>query len=167
MKILITPHDIIERALWHKYQYLILDGKTQAEIDTIVKENKEFEINERDALVINLVKCIETDNLKHRLNQHLIHILSVKSTDISNGTKNVLCIRKNAINDELVTFLKNFPPAWEPKLNYSHGHSDLKEYIEGLQEKLSKLAIILGEINKNVIEYVQVTHVKKMLNFNH
>ena len=167
MKILITPHDIIERALWHKYQYLILDGKTQDEIDTVVKENIEFEITERDALVINLVKCIETDNLKHRLNQHLIHTLSVKSTEIANGAKQTLCIRKNAINDELVTFLKNFPNSWDPKLNYLNGHKELKEYIEGLHEKLEKLAIIIGIINKNEIDYVQVTHVKKMLNFNH
>jgi|VirMetMinimDraft_7_1064189.scaffolds.fasta_scaffold45823_2 hypothetical protein len=167
MKILITPHDIIERALWYKYQNLILDGSDQETIDKIITENEEFEINERDALIINLIKCIDTNNLKHRLNQHILHLLSVRSTDVDNGTKKMLSITKKTIEYELTTFLKNFPPAWEPRLNYKEGLRECKEYVDELKEKLQDLAIIIAEVKGNRVEYVQVTHVKKMLSFNH
>jgi len=167
MKILITPHDIIERALWHKYQDLDLEDHKQEEIDEIIKENKEFEITERDALVINLIKCIETNNLKHRLNQHLLHMISVRSTDVSNGTKKVLSITKKTVENELTNFLKNFPPAWDPKAHYRVGLSQCREYIDELKESLEGLSILISEVKGNKVEYVQVTHVKKMLNFNH
>jgi hypothetical protein len=168
MRILITPNDIIERALWYKYEKYILEEKSQEEINKIVEENKEFELPERDALIIDLIKCIETDNLKHRLNQHILHILSVKSTEINTNKKdNLLVIRKNSIEDELNTYLKNFPDVWEPKYGYKVGFEELKEYISELLEELNKLLIHEGEFQGNKIEYVQVTHVKKMLNFNH
>lgn len=167
MKILITPHDIIERALWHKYAYYILDGMSQDKIEKIVVENEEFEMTEREALIINLLKCIETDNLKHRLNQHILHILSIKSSEVDKDKKKVYAIRKNAIDDELTTFLKNFPDSWESTANYKHSLVEVKEYIAGLKEKLGKLLIIESEFQGNIIEYVQVTHVKKMLDFNH
>lgn len=167
MKILVTPHDIIERALWYKYQNLILDGMTQEEIDEMVTKNEEFEISERDALVINLVKCIETDNLKHRLNQYILHLLSVKSTDVETGPKKMLSITKKTIEYELSTFLKNFPPTWEPKLNYKAGLKECREYIDELKEKLQDLTVTIADVKGNKIEYVQVTHVKKMLSFNH
>tara|TARA_R110000772_G_scaffold2410_4_gene8572 strand:+ start:49299 stop:49802 length:504 start_codon:yes stop_codon:yes gene_type:complete len=167
MKILITPHDIIERALWYKYQNLILDGINQEEIDKIITENEEFEINERDALVINLIKCIDTNNLKHRLNQHILHLLSVRSTDVDNGVKKVLCITKKTIEYELTTFLKNFPPAWEPRLNYKEGLRECNEYVSELKGLLEDLLVIIAEIKGNKVDYIQVTHVKKMLTFNH
>lgn len=167
MKILITPHDIIERALWHKYQDFILEDSSQEEIDEIIKENKEFVMSERDALVINLLKCIETNNLKHRLNQHLLHVLTVRSTEVSNDKKKVLCITKRSIETELSNFLKNFPPAWEPKIHYKKGLVECREYIDELKESLEDLGIIVSEVKGNKVEYVQVTHVKKMLNFNH
>jgi hypothetical protein len=172
MKILITPHDIIERALWYKYEYYILDGEhnmSREDIDEIIRKNEEFEISERDALIINLVKCIETDNLVHRLNQHLLHILSIKSTDIQLPKKknNTIVIRKNALEYELDTYSKNFPSSWEPKLNYQKNYELLVEYIKELKENLDKLEIIEGEFQGNKIEYVQVNHFKKQLNFNH
>lgn len=167
MKILITPHDIIERALWYKYQNLILDGIPQDEIDTIISENKEFEISEKDALVINLIKCIDTNNLKHRLNQHILHLLSVRSTEVDNGPKKSLSITKRTVEYELTTFLKNFPPSWNPRLHYKKGLEECIEYVEELKENLEKLDTIISEVKGNRVEYVQVTHVKKMLNFNH
>lgn len=167
MKILITPHDIIERALWYKYQNLILDGTPQDEIDTIISENKEFEISEKDALVINLIKCIDTNNLKHRLNQHILHLFAVRSTEVDNGPKKSLSITKRTVEYELTTFLKNFPPSWDPRLHYKKGLEECIEYVEELKEKLEKLDTIISEVKGNRVEYVQVTHVKKMLNFNH
>ena len=167
MKILVTPHDIIERALWHKYEFYILDGAPQEKIDKIVEENLEFEISEREALIINLLKCIETDNLKHRLNQHILHVLSIKSSEVEKDKKKVYAIRKNAVDDELTTFLKNFPNSWVPRQNFGYGLKEVTTYINELKEKLGELLIIESEFQGNIIEYVQVTHVKKMLDFNH
>jgi hypothetical protein len=167
MKILITPHDIIERALWQKYEYYILDDLNQEEIDKLVEENKEFEINEKDALVIGLISCIETENLKHRFNQHMMDILSTKSTEIKISNKSKLVITKNSISYEISNYLKNFPNSWNPKLHYKKGLETLREYLNDLSGKLEKLDIHLGEFQGNKIEYVQVIHVKKMLDFNH
>jgi hypothetical protein len=167
MKILIKPSDIIERALWYKYEYYILKDKTQSEIDTIIEENNEFEIPERDALIINLLKCIETDNLQHRLNQHLIHVLDVKSTSIQHNKKNIQVISKNAIEYEIKTYLKNFPEKWNPKKHYEVGLEELKKYIEYLLEKLSELYLHQGEFQGNPVDYYQVNHVKKIMDFNH
>jgi hypothetical protein len=168
MKIILKPSDIIERALWYKYEYFILDGKTQKEIEEIIEKNEEFEIPERSALIIDLLKCIVTDNLKHRLNQHMLHLLNVKTTEISTAKKsNLLVINKNTINYELDRYSKNFPDSWKPTLNYVANLKELRKYIKKLKDKLQKLIIHEGSFQGNVIEYVEATHVKKMLDFNH
>lgn len=169
MKILITPHDIIERALWQKYQFFILEGEKelpQSEIDEMIKENKEFEISEREALIMNLLKCIETDNLVHRLNQHILHILGVRSTEVTNNKKKLLCITKASVDNELNKFLKNFPDTWVPNVQFEKSLRECKIYVDELNDKLSKLVTIEVDMQGNTIEYVQVTHVKKMLNLN-
>ena len=167
MKILITPHDIIERALWQKYEYYILDGMPQEKISKIISDNEEFVINEKDALVIGLVKCIETENLKHRFNQHMMEILSTKSTEVKIAGKGKLAITKNSISYEINNYLRNFPDAWKPKLHYQKGLEELTEYLEKLIENLEKISVHVGEFQGNKIDYVQVIHIKKMLDFNH
>lgn len=168
MKIILKPSDIIERALWYKYEYYILDGKTQKEITEIIEKNEEFELDERSALIIDLLKCIVTDNLKHRLNQHILHLLNVKTTEINTVKKsNLLVINKNTVNYELDRYSKNFPDSWKPALNYVANLKELTKYIETIKKKLEKLIIHEGSFQGNVIEYVEATHVKKMLDFNH
>ena len=167
MKILITPHDIIERALWYKYEYYILDGMSREEIDKIIQENKEFEIPEKDALVIDLIKCVDTNNLKHRLNQHILHLLTVRSTEIDNGPRKSLSVTKKTIEYELDTYLRNFPDAWKPRLHYEKGLEECVEYIEELKGRVSNLGVLMSKFKGNDIEYLQVIHVKKMLDFNH
>jgi len=167
MKILIKPSDIIERALWYKYEYYILKDKTQSEIDAIVEENKEFQINEKDALIINLLKCVETDNLQHRLNQHILRTLEVKSTTINVDKKNIQVISKNSIEYELKTFLKNFPDKWNPSHPYKQGLEELKSYIDYLLQKVDELFIHQRKFQGNLVDYLQVNQVKKMLDFNY
>lgn len=167
MKIILKPSDIIERALWYKYEYFILDGKSQKEIDEIIEKNEEFEITERDALIIDLLKCIATDNLKHRLNQHILHLLNIRTTEIDTPKKNKLVvINKNTVKYELDRFDRNFPDSWKPALNYSVNLKELKEYLGELHEKLDNLIIYEGDFRGMVVEYVAATHVKKMLDFN-
>ena len=83
MKILITPEDIVKRCLWDSYTYYIVGSEKEAE--KLLKENKEFELSERDAIVIGLFKVMETDNLIHRFNDYLTHFLTVRSLKDKEG----------------------------------------------------------------------------------
>lgn len=167
MKILIKPSDIIERALWYKYEYYILDDKKKEKIKETIDKNEEFELSEKDALIIGLLSCIETDNLKHRLNQHLLHLYSIRSTDFSDdkGTYNV--ISKNLIEGELDRYMKNFPDEWNPTLNYVEGIKELRKYIKELTESIKDLIIHEGDFQGNKVEYIQINHLKKIMDFNH
>ena len=66
MQITIQPEELIKMCLWDSYVYYILGSDKEAE--KILKENKEMAISERDALIIGLLKVIETDNLIHKFN---------------------------------------------------------------------------------------------------
>ena len=61
MQIQVFPTDLVVRCCWDSYVYYVLGSDKDAEL--ILKENKEFEISERDALVIGLLKIIETSIL--------------------------------------------------------------------------------------------------------
>ena len=69
MKISVTPEDLVRRCLWDHYVYYIVGSDKEAE--KILKENVEFEVSEREALVIGLLKVIETDNLIHKYNTYI------------------------------------------------------------------------------------------------
>jgi NAD(P)H-hydrate epimerase len=78
MIIKIHPEDIIKRCLWDHYVYYILGGSDK-EAEKILKENAEIEVSEKDALVIGLLKVIETDNLIHKFNGYVMELLTNKS----------------------------------------------------------------------------------------
>ena len=77
MKIQIFPEDIVKRCLWDSYTYYVVGSEKEAE--KILRENKEFELSERDAIIIGLLKVIETDNLIHRFNDYFMHFLNNRS----------------------------------------------------------------------------------------
>ena len=77
MEITITPEDLIRRCVWDNYTYYILGSEKEAE--RILKENQQISITERDALIIGLLKVIETDNLIHKFNTYIFEILTNKS----------------------------------------------------------------------------------------
>jgi len=66
MKITITPEEIVKRCLWDTYVYYVVGSEKEAE--RMLKENVEIEVSERDALVMGLLKIVETTNLIHRFN---------------------------------------------------------------------------------------------------
>ena len=170
MRIYITPHEIVERALWYKYEYYALRDSNSKEISEILEKNEEFLLPEEDGLVIGLISTIETDNLIHRLNLHLLDVLSNKSTDFTNKQKKVLLvINKNAVEEELTRFLKNFPTIWKEnaKLNYKKRYAELEIYVNDLLKKLENLETYQKDFQNITITYVQVTHVKKMLDRTH
>ena len=103
MKITIYPEDIVKRCGWDNFSCYVVGSEKEAE--KILKENKEFEISERDALVIGLLKIIETDNLIHKFNTYIVDFLTNKS--INNN--NQILIRKKSFEICVDKFIDKFP----------------------------------------------------------
>lgn len=160
MKIFITPEDIVKRCLYDNWAYYIVGSEKEAE--KLLKENKEFEISERDAIVIGLLKVIETDNLIHRFNDYLTHFLTIRSIK----EKDSFVIRKRSIELSIEKFINKFPECWSPDYTYKSSLKDLKEYIDKLNSNLQKLDIINLTIQNVNYEFYNANNIKKLLNFN-
>ena len=74
MTINIKPSDIVKRGLWDTYVYYVVGSEKDAE--QLLLKDEEFILSERDAIVIGLLKVMETDNLIHRFNDYITHFLS-------------------------------------------------------------------------------------------
>ena len=160
MKIFITPEDIVKRCLWDTFTYYTIGSEKEAE--KILKENAEFELSERDAIVIGLLKVMETDNLIHRFNDYLIHFLTVRSLK----EKDNFLIKKKSVETSIEKFLEKFPSYWNPDLSYKQSLQDLIEYTDDLKTKISKLEIIKMTVQNISYEFYNTSAVKKLLNFN-
>jgi hypothetical protein len=161
MKIKIFPDEIVKMCLWDNYVYYVLGSEKEAE--KILKENTEMEISERDALIIGLLKVVETDNLIHRFNDYLVHFLTVKS--IKEGDQ--VLTRKKSLEFALEKFLDKFPDYWTPPLSYKVGIQDLIAYIDKLKVNVDELEIIKLTIQNVNYEFYNANVIKKMLNFNY
>ena len=160
MKILIYPEDIVKRCLWDTFTYYIVGSEKEAE--KILKENAEFELSERDAIVIGLLKVMETDNLIHRFNDYLIHFLTVRSLK----EKDNFLIKKKSVETSIEKFLDKFPQYWQSNIVYQQSLKDLIEYTDDLKGKISKLEIIKMTVQNISYEFYNTRAVKKLLNFN-
>jgi hypothetical protein len=160
MKILITPEDIVKRCLYDSWSYYIVGSSKEAE--RLLKENKEFELSERDAIVIGLLKVIETDNLIHRFNDYLIHFVTIRSIK----EKETFLMKKKSVETAINLFLDKFPEAWQPTYTFKSGLEDLIKYVETLSNNLQKLEIIKLNIQNINYEFYNANNIKKLLNFN-
>jgi len=161
MQIRVFPADLITRCVWDHYVYYVVGSDKEAE--KILKENKEFEISERDALVIGLLKVIETDNLIHKYNTYLVDFLANKS--INNNAQ--VLIRKKALEICIDKFLDKFPDYWIPNSVYKNSLSELVDYIEEFKIKIEKLEIHQVSDQFGTYEFVVSNNVKKLLSFNY
>jgi hypothetical protein len=161
MKIIITPQDIIERCLWDDFEYYILSK--DVEIEEFINGNEEFEIKENDALVIGLLKCVETNNLCHRLNQHIQHFVSNRAFTIEKK----YYVKKKLLVGTIQSFNKKFPSCWEPRPSYKGALEDVLEYIDKLLEAVEELRITETTDNFGTHELVEVNHIKKILEYHH
>jgi len=101
MKITIRPSGIIKRCCWDAYVYYVL--KSDKEGQKLLEADEEFEISEKDALVMGLLKVIETDNLIHKFNGYIVEVLMNKSM----GRKELM-IRKKTFDLAFDKFLISF-----------------------------------------------------------
>lgn len=160
MTIKIYPEDIIKRCCWDSYAYYVVGTEKKAK--EILEKNEEIEMSERDALVIGLLKVIETDNLIHKFNTYVTEILSNKSM-----SKKDLMIRKKTFDTSIDKFLNKFPDYWEPGKNWVTALEDLVNYINTLKEKVAKLEVHVI-VDKNLtIELYSSNAIKKLLKFNY
>ena len=158
MKIILQPEDLIKRCLWDSYVYYILGSEKEAQ--RLLEENNEFEISERDALVIGLLKTIETDNLIYKFNSYLLEILTNKSIK-----EKELIIRKKILDSSIDKFLTKFPDYWTPNLSCNNSLNELKNYIINIKIELSKIEVMNVEIMNINSEFYSTNTIKKILKF--
>jgi hypothetical protein len=161
MQIQVFPTDLVVRCCWDNYTYYVLGSDKNAE--QLLKENKEFEISERDALVIGLLKVIETPNLIHKFNTYIVELLTNKSI---NQGKDVI-VRKKALESSVDKFLDKFPDYWVPNTEYKSSLTDLVDYIEVFKIGLEKIEVIKVTDQFGTHDYINSNNVKKILSFNY
>ena len=162
MTINIYPEDIVRRCLWDTYVYYVIGG-SEKEAERILKENKEIAMSEQDALVIGLLKVIETDNLIFKFNTYIAELLSNRSSKVND----YLLIRKKTFDSAIEKFVDKFPDYWVPGLSYVHSLKELVEYVEAMKLEVEKLEIH-KVVDKNVTyEFYNSAIIKKMLKFNY
>jgi hypothetical protein len=161
MQITLTPEDLIRRCVWDNYVYYTVGSDKEAE--KILKENKEFTLSERDALIIGLLKVIETDNLIFKFNTYTVELLTNKSIK----EKDFLLIRKKTFDIAVDKFLDKFPDYWEPNTSYAIALKELVDYINGIKSEVEKLEIH-KIVDKNVTyEFYNSNIIRKLLKFNY
>jgi len=161
MTIKIYPEDIVRMCLWDNYVYYIVGSEKEAE--KILKENAEMEITERDALVIGLLKIIETDNLIHKFNTYVMEFLTNKSIKHND----YLLVRKKTFDLSIDKFVDKFPDYWEPNSYWSNSLKDLVDYVEVMKVDIEKIEIH-KVVDKNVTyEFYNSNNIKKLLKFNY
>lgn len=161
MKISIFPEEIIKRCLWDTYVYYIVGSEKESE--KILKENLEIEVSERDALVMGLLKVVETTNLIHRFNTHVTEFLTNKSIKDKDG----LLVRKRTLDLSVDKFLDKFPDYWEPNSAWVNSLKELVVYIDEIKISIEKLEITQIEDKNVVYEFYNSNQVKKLLKFNY
>lgn len=158
---MIRPSDIVKRGLWDSYVYYVIGSDKESE--KLLTEDSEFELSERDAYVIGLLKVIETDNLIHRFNDSMIHFLNIKSVKINDD----VLIKKKICQEFIDKFLNKFPDYWTPPANYRDAFSDLVDYTSITKEKIQNLETIKANLLNVNYEFYLSSAVKKLLNFNY
>lgn len=162
MTINIYPEDIVKRCLWDTYVYYVIGG-SEKEAERILKENKEITMSEQDALVIGLLKVIETDNLIFKFNTYIMELLTNKSSKVNE----YLLIRKKTFDTAVDKFVDKFPDYWVPGLAYIRSLKELVEYVEAMKVEIEKLEIH-KVVDKNVTyEFYNSATIKKLLKFNY
>jgi hypothetical protein len=157
MQILITPEDIIKRCMWDKYVTYFLN-KEKRNPEQVLLENKEFIITEEQALVIGLLKVVETENLCHVFNLHITQALTYKST-----MDTELVIKKKNIEYACDEFLSKFPSYWQMPAIYKENYDKLLVYVADFRKAIDALPVSTMKIQNITYEVISSNSVKKKL----
>lgn len=159
MKINLCPSEIVKMCLWDNYVYYIVGSEKEAE--KILRENKEMEISERDALVVGILKVIETPNLIHKFNTYIVEFLTNKSIK----DKDHLLVRKKTFDVAIDKFIDKFPDYWTKNSAWEKSLKELIEYVNGIKVLVDKLEIH-EIIDKNITyEFYNSNAIRKLLKF--
>lgn len=161
MRILVKPSDLVKRCMWDYFTYYIVGSEKESQ--RLLLEDLEFEISERDALIIGLVKVVETDNLIHRFNDYFVHFLNTKSIK----SEGAMVIKKKSIEISIDRFLEKFPDYWQAPKNYLSSLEKLVIYIGNLREMIEKVPEQKAVSQGITYEVYPTTSVKKLLAFNY
>lgn len=160
MKITLCAEELIKRCVWDSYVYYVVGSDKEAK--EILEKNEEMEISERDALVIGLLKTIETDNLIHKFNGYIVELLTNKSIK-----EKELMIRVKTFDSAVDKFLNKFPDYWTPDKTWANSLSELVDYINNIKAQVDKLEVH-KIVDKNItIELYSSNSIKKLLKFNY
>jgi len=166
MQILITPEDIIKRCLWSEYKRFCLKGKTDDDIDQIIKKNKPEILSENDAFVIGLLRIVETPKLIHRFNIDIAELLNIKSTIHKINGEDKVLINKHSLLKEIIDFKDRFPAAYQPKDSYGKAINEVKQYVLKVYEDMSNLKTHQITIKEKLFTFLLSSDVKKILDKN-
>ena len=160
MQILVTPEDIIKRCLWNDFEYYILKDKNKEQITKIIAENSEFKINEESALVIGLLKVLETPNLVHRLKQQINNQLVLKT--VKYEAKQY--IGKQNIITFVEKFKSNFPATYTSQDRaFNKGMDEVFIFCDKLLDDLKNLPSYTITIKDLSYNCFMVAAVKKLI----
>lgn len=160
MKIKLKPSDLIERFVWDKYEYFILQNKTKQEITEIIENNYEFEITEKDAFVIGLLNTIYTDEVIYKFKQFLREILDNKSFKYKQEEGRKYITRKILLL-QAETFMNKIPN------NYKSNNIKFNEQLEKIEESLNYFKEKVKQLECTIIQdwpCVKYGQVKKIIN---
>jgi len=160
MRILVKPDELVRLCLWDNYTYYILGSEKEAE--KILLENKEFEISDKDALVIGLIKILETSNLIHKFNTFIMDFLTNKSVSYNDQ----ILVKKKLLEAVIDKFLDKFPDYWTPDLEYKKSLTELIKYISDFKANIEKLNNIKIIDQFGTYDAYTSSGVKKLLKFN-
>jgi hypothetical protein len=161
MQIKVTPEKLIKLCVWDNYIYYILGSDKEGQ--KLLENNEEFEISERDALVIGLLKIIETENLIHKFNTHIAEFLANKTKK----EEDLLLVNKKSLDTTIDKFLNKFPDYWEPSAMWAVSLKELVDYIDNMKSELEKLDIH-KIVDRNItFELYPANSVRKLLKFNY
>jgi hypothetical protein len=155
-----TPEDIVKIGCWDMYTKYISKNDDPKEILSL---NEEFELTEKDALVIGVLKNVRTPHLVHRLNRYMEDVLKNKSTT----HKGSPYVQLKTVLSSLDAFMEKYPGYWVPDFEYQEGLTMVKAYMDDLRTQIGSLEVIEIQMQFGVYSYVNSSQVNKLLNYNY
>lgn len=162
MEIKLRYSDLVERLVWDKYRYFVLDGMNKEDVDKLIEGNEEFIINEKNAFVIGLLNTMYTEEVVYKYKQYLREIIENKSFNYDDVDKKVRkYITRKILLTNAVKFKNKIPKVYQSKNNeFNKQVEQLNAVIEFFVSEVKKLEYTIIQ-DWPCVKYGQV---KKIIN---